>query len=617
MAYCPTVYVWYFINIVVINNLLLKTQNMKKTTYFMALFLVLAITFSCSEDFFDKQPIASTSETVFYSQKGVDALLIGTYALLAGAQGGIGDWGATPTNWTYGSVASDDAYKGSDIGDQAPANEIERWSVLTNNGYPNQKWRYVFVGVTRANEALKYLYGSEGIPAPDALRLEAEAKFLRALYNFEGWLVFKNIPIITEETEDPATVPNNVDVLPHIISDLAFAAANLPETQTQVQRPTRYAAMALAARAYMQVLDYANAKPLLDNIIASGKYELVESFHDNFKIETNNNVESIFEIQAAVNDGVSNGSLNGELGLGLNYPHGADIGMCCGFHQPSQNLVNAFKVDANGLPMFDTFNNTDLKNDQGIASSETFVPFDDEVDPRLDWTVSRRGIPYLDWGVNRGRDWIRNQADGGPYMPTVKNFFYQKDRRTLSTTTGWQSGVNANNFRLLRYSHILLWRAEVHVADGELTQAETLVNMIRERAGNEVVMGRVTTYELPPTAYPWNVTIDLTQPAANYRVEEYPTGTFAAEGAAYAMKAVQFEQRLEFATEGMRFFDLRRWDIANPGSMKATLDAFATADRRVREYMAGFTFSERAKLQPIPEHQMNLQPGVLVQNPGY
>jgi hypothetical protein len=123
------------------------------------------------------------------------------------------------------------------------------------------------------------------------------------------------------------------------------------------------------------------------------------------------------------------------MGIGLNFPHGSDIGMCCGFHQPSQNLVNAFKVDENGLPMFDTFNDEDLKNDQGVPSEETFVPTDHPVDPRLDWTVSRRGIPYKDWGINRGRDWIRKQPEGGPYMPASKPFFKKSKQVSMPIIT--------------------------------------------------------------------------------------------------------------------------------------------------------------------------------------
>jgi hypothetical protein len=436
-------------------------------------------------------------------------------------------------------------------------------------------------------------------------------------------LVFGDkIPLIPEDKIDVATTISNDNapgvVLKFITDDLAFAAANLPAKQTQPGRATKWAAKALAARAYLQVLDYASAKPLLDDIINSGQFSLATNFFDNFRIAKNNNVESIFEIQRNVND--INESLNGEMGIGLNAPYAPELGMCCGFHQPTQNLANAFKVDAAGLPLFDTFNNTDLKNDQNIASTEDFVPATDVLDPRIDFTMGRRGLPYMDWGIMRGMDWIRDQAWGGPYVTVEKTFFYKSERNTLSTTTGWQTGINANNFRYLRYGHILLWRAEVAAADGsaaELAKALSLVNQIRVRAGVEVVMGKVSITKLPlsvNTGDTWKTYVDFTKPAANYKVGTYTA--FADKNA--AMKAVQWEQRLEFATEGMRFFDLRRWDKATPGSMKATLEAFALADQRLRPVvMKGATFEEKDKYQPIPQSQMDVQPGVLKQNTGY
>ncbi len=408
---------------------------MKKAKFLIAMFLLLAMSFSCSEDFFEKNPMGSTSETIFYNEQGINSLLVGTYGIISGRPG---RWGASIQNWTFGSVASDDTYKGSELSDQAVINEIERWEVLSTNSYPAHKWESVIgMGVNRANEVLRIINLTEDLLPEVENRLKAEARFLRGFFNFEAWLVFKNIPIITEETEDPKLVSNiNPEgaVLEHIISDLKFAWENLPETQTEVGRPTKYAAMALAARAYLQVLDYSSAKPLLDNIISSNRYTLMPNFLDNYRIANNNNAESIFEIQATVND-VRN-SYNAEMGIGLNFPMGSNIGMCCGFHQPSQNLVNAYKVDVNGLPLFDTFNDSDLKNDMGVASTTTFIPFVDDVDPRLDWTVSRRGIPYRAWGINRGHDWIREQSNGGSYQTVSKPFFYQSERYTLSTTTG-------------------------------------------------------------------------------------------------------------------------------------------------------------------------------------
>jgi hypothetical protein len=600
---------------------------MKKLKIILAAFVLVAMGYSCSEEFLTKEPLGSTSENVFYNSKGINALLTGTYSMVRGSSLWDVSWGASIQNWTYGSAASDDAYKGSEISDQTPVNDIERWEVTTNNGYCADKWKLcIGMGVDRANKTIRIINATEKagtITAAQATKFRAEARFLRGLFNFEARLVFGDyIPILTEETVDPKLVKNvNAAgaVLAHIVGDLKYAYENLPETQAEVGRPTKYAAMALAARAYLQDLKYSDAKPLLDNIINSGKYSLMPKFIQNFEIATNNNAESIFEIQANVND--VNESLNAEMGIGLNWPHGGDIGMCCGFHQPSQNLVNAYKVDANGLPLFDTFNNTDFKNDQGIASGSTFVPDDvTPIDPRLDFTVSRRGIPYKDWGVNRGSDWIRKQSEGGPYLPCPKPFFKKSERYSLSTTTGWQTGINANNYRYIRYAHVLLWRAEVAASEGDLAKAKDLVNQIRTRAGNDKVMGKVKKFELPTSFYPWGADgdVDFTKPAANYKIGLYTS--FADKKA--AMQAVQWEQRLEFATEGMRFFDLRRWDGLSADlkgqSMVTILNNFAAADIRTRTaFMKGATFSENDKYWPVPQVQIDLQPGVLEQRPEF
>jgi hypothetical protein len=610
---------------------------MKKIMIMMATCMFLAILFSCSEDFLTKQPLGSSSETVFYNAKGIDALLVGAYGIIDGGAVWEVSWGASIQNWTYGSAASDDAYKGSEITDQIPVNDIERWEVMTTNNYPAEKWKLCLgMGVFRCNDILRIIDLTSGLDESERDEFIAEARFLRAMYTFEAWLVFGDkIPILTRETVeaaggDASKISNDNEphaVLNSIVADLEFAASVLPNRQSQPARPTKWAAKALEARAYLQELNYAAAKPLLQDIIDNGGFTLMPNFMDNYRIPTNNNDESIYEIQADVNDGACC-SGNAEMGIGLNWPHGSDIGMCCGFHQPSQNLVNAFRVDANGLPMFDTFNSTDLKNDQGIASEAAFDPFTDAVDPRLDWTVGRRGIPYRDWGICRGRDWIRYQPNGGPYMPAAKPFFYKSERYSLSTTTGWMTGNNANNYRYIRLTHVYLWRAECAAYEGDLPTALYYVNLIRDRADNEVVMGRVLINQLPPSVYPWGEgstdddymtggDVDWTQPAANYHIGQYTAFANADE----AMRAVQWEIRLEFATEGMRFFDLRRWDKLPAGmrvDMAATLNAFQQGDLRLRNFMQGATFNMgRDEYQPVPQDQMDLQPGVLVQNDGY
>ncbi len=180
-----------------------------------------------------------------------------------------------------------------------------------------------------------------------------------------------------------------------------------------------------------------------------------------------------------MNDGA--GGANGNFGDILNQPYG--LGSCCGFHQPSQNLVNAFKTNA-GLPMLDTYNNQDVTNDDGLNSTEPFTPYAGPLDPRLDWTVGRRGLAFLDWGINPGSNpgWVRDQHNGGPYSPK-KNVIYMAQIDKYANS-GWNSS-NANNLKLLRYADLLLYAAEANVELGLLDEALNLVNQVRTRAANK------------------------------------------------------------------------------------------------------------------------------------
>ena len=180
--------------------------------------------------------MGSTSEDVFYSENGVNALLTGAYSMVKGsAEWQLHNaWGASITNWTYGSVASDDAAKGSYVGDQIPINEIERWEVSTTNAYPADKWQLnIGMGVNRCNIVLNVIAKTTSLPAATATELKAEARFLRGMYYFESWLVFGDkIPLIPEDKVDVANTISNDNaagvVLKFIEDDLAFAAANLP-----------------------------------------------------------------------------------------------------------------------------------------------------------------------------------------------------------------------------------------------------------------------------------------------------------------------------------------------------------------------------------------------------
>jgi hypothetical protein len=379
---------------------------------------------------------------------------------------------------------------------------------------------------------------------------------------------------------------------------LDAAVANLPATQGSVGRANVWAAKALKVKALMFQKNFAAALTLAKDVIANGvttkgtKYALAANMFDNFNAETKNSSEAIFSTQQSVND--NSGGNNGGWGDVLNFPYNGGPGGCCGFYQPSISLANSYKVDANGLPLLDTWNATDFKNDQGIASGAAFSPdVTTPVDPRLDFTIGRRGVPYLDWGLHPGNDWIRDQNNGGPYA-AIKHVYYKRQAGALTDNSFWTSGITANNYTFIRFSDLLLWAAECEVEVGSLANAVTYVNQVR----NRVKSNPTSWVKMPGGAN-----------AANYQIGLYtsfPDQT-------YGRKAVRFERKLELASEGHRFFDLVRYGIAD-----VELNAYIAKEKAKRTFFANATFTKgKSEYFPIPQSQIDLSKGALKQNPGY
>lgn len=571
---------------------------------------------SCNDSFLTRPPQGQYSPASLTNSKGIEGILIGAYGMIDG-QGidGQAAWENEVQNWVFGGIPSDDAYKGTDAGDQPEQSFIERYDFQPTNGHIRNKWRGLYEGVARCNNVLDILPAVTDVSDARKKQIEAEAKFLRGYFHFEARKIFRYAPYIDEkiyDISDPNStkIPNDKEIWPNIEADFKAAAQTLPETQAQPGRPTKYAALAHLAKTYMfQGFDISTgaanaaklqeAKTVLDQIVTSGKFSLMANFSQNFDSDTRNNAESIFEVQyakSASDDGAAN------AGMGLAHPYASPWG-CCGFYQPSQNLVNAYKTDANGLPLLDTFNNEDVKNDQGIALDAPFTPYEGRLDPRLDWTVGRRGILYKDFKIHNS-DFIRDQTYAGPYSP--KKHVASKANTLLGV--GWQN-LTANNYRLIRYAHVLLWLAECEVEVGSLERARELVNMIRKRAANPNDWVKKAIQGSTRDAY--TVTND---PAANYVIKEYATPW---TDKTVARKAVRHETRLEFAMEGHRFFDLVRWGIAAD-----VLNTYVAAEGNKRAYLKGARFTKgKNEYYPIPQEAIDnaYKAGspTLVQNPAY
>lgn len=564
----------------------------RKTFYILTAFVASFLS-SCKEDFLDPNPYGRYSVQQLESRKGIEAILVGTYGMLDG-QGiaGASGWMVGSTNWVYAGVASDDAYKGTDANDQPQMTEIENYASQPANTYFYYKWLSIYEGVARANDVIKLANSITALTAEEKKAYIAQARFLRGHFHFEAKRLWNKVPYITEAS---TSYDNKTDIWPMIEADFKAAYDNLPATQALVGKVNKWAAGAYLGKVLLYEKKFSEAKAIFDVVIASGvtsnnkKYNLLDQYWKNFDIAFENSEESVFAQQTQASGIVT---ASAETSYELAYPYGGVWG-CCGFYQPSQNLVNSFKVDAMGLPFLDgSYNNTNLTNDEGITSSN---PFTNDVttplDPRLDWTVGRRGIPYYDFGPHPGRSWIRDQPYAGPYSPK-KHVTKQSDLFVNTNVNNVRQ--TAKNYNIIRFADVLLLAAEAEIEAGSLLKAQEYINRVRARAAN-------------PAGF-------VQGAPANYKIEQY-TVPFASQDV--ARNAVRFERRLELAMEGHRFFDLVRWGIADQ-----VLNTYLAKEKDRRTYKrnsAGFTKGKN-EYYPIPNRVIEVarvNGNTLEQNPGY
>ena len=600
-----------------------------KNVSLLSISLILLITFAvvaCKKSFLDKPPLGTLNPEIVATESGVNGLLIGAYSLVDG-EGASGDGFASgASNWTYGGVASDDAYKGSDPSDVADVAPFEQFVTLTpTNGAIPQKWSVCYAGVQRANDVMRIMAITPGISDSAHSVITAQARFLRAFYHFEAKKVFGNIPFVDETiTQDNTGITNTTDAWPRIEDDLKFAADSLPDFWgSDVGRANKWAAKALLATVYMFEHKYTDAQPLLLDVITNGKtakgekYKLTDNFYSNFNPAQKNSSESVFAAQTSVQDGSSvdwGGDPNGNYGDILNFPYNGGPGACCGFYNPSQDLANAYKTDANGLPLLDESYAAKpwVSDPAGAAYSGT-------LDPRIDWTAGRPGIPYLDWGPHPGSKWIRNPQNDGVMSPK-KNVYAasQKDQYTDVGSAYWgPTELVANNVNIIRFSDVLLMYAEALVEAGDDATAMTYVNKVRDRAAkSEFWVKKDGKYNAAIGAYEGGTDAD------KYNIKPYTAATFGT--GAQAMKAVRFERRLELAMEGHRFFDLQRYnfDTQYPLSMATVINTYIDREKGQRPIKLTAHFAEhKNEYFPIPQETFNNlnADGTqrITQNPGY
>jgi hypothetical protein len=531
------------------------------------LFLAAGTLFGCKESFLTDAAAAQgvLDQSVLANAAGVEGNLIAAYRALDWTSGLNASQCAGASDWCWASVPSDDAYKGTEPSDFTALNDIElfHWSTGLADGVLNDKWKAIYEGVSRANATLNLMTQvvkdkPAELSATDQAGIKGEATFLRAHFMFEAYKIFGNVPYLREtDTDLRKASENKAAVGADIIKDLDVAIANLPDTprKGQVGRATKWTATAYKGKVLMYLGQYANALPVLQSVVASGKYSLQPSYDQvwtGFKAYENG-PETIFAYQASANDGEPSGN-NANYGERLNFPHSGSPFGCCGFHQPSQNLVNFFKTDAAGLPLAlsDAANWNSDNRDLRAAVTATI-----NFDPRLDWTAGRNGVPFKDWGLHDST-WIRNIPNGGTY--SAKKNVHEKASGAQSSV-GWvNTQLNSVNIHILRYADILLLLAEAEAQTGDYTNAMIHTNMVRTRAAAKA--------QGPGTSSA-NIAVPINDPSitwAKYVINPYPASYFTA---ATALNTIKTERRLELAMEGQRFFDLKRW-----GEMETTIAAY-------------------------------------------
>jgi hypothetical protein len=586
---------------------------MKKSRSIFTVVTFIAVLISgCSNDFLTREPLAQLGQNSLETEDGVNGILLGAYAMLDGTGlDGQAPWENDIQAWVF-NLASDDALKGTDAGDQPEESFLEAYDWQSFNGHITNKWRGLYKGIARANDAIvsAKALAPEAISDENRAQIIAEATFLRGLFHMEARKMWRSPPYVGDDVfnindVESTKVPNDREIWPLIEADFVAAASILPETQAQVGRPTSWAAKAFLAKCKMyqgwdesgtaNAAKLGEAKTLLDEIVNSGKYSLVPKFEDNFLIATRNNAESIFEVQYAVSSATGDAS---DQGMGLAHPY-IDPWGCCGFYQVSQNLVDAFKTTG-GLPELDTFAATHVSPDVNADGSSVYTG---TLDPRIDHSVGRPGILYKGFKIYQ-TDFVRDITYAGPYFS--KKHVAEPAGFGVS---GW-GNLSANNYRMMRYDMILLWLAEAEVEVGSLERARELVNEVRARAANPAGFVPKATQGAERNDF----TVEAGVPAANYDIALY---TLPWTDQATARKAVRFESRLEFAMEGHRIYDLQRWGIA-----AQVLNAYIASEAPFRIYLAGRSYTApKNRYFPIPSQAIDRSyvEGVptLTQDPNY
>ena len=551
-------------------------------TYFNFKYMAIATVFAASslsltscDDFLDLKPTGTFTEEQL-DDSSIEGIMASAYAGLEAHFFGNNESFAGPiTNWVF-DVRSDDALKGGgDITMEQYIHQLEVSNVTSDNAVALDKWRNNYYAISRVHKAMNAIENSN--IANKATYL-GELTLLRAYFYFDLIRIFKQVPYFTEN-EDPngkrADEYTRDQIFSFIKQDLVDAYSVLPEEQSQAGRFNKYVAAAVMAKVSAFTSNWSDVETYANYVIASNKYDFYDNYGDMSKIEFNNKKESIMAVQFSTAN--NNAHINWSNLLNTTYSEGALFGTGDDFFLGSQNLVDAFATDNNGLPYLDGSDHYVKTTENGDGN------YDGNVDPRLDFTVGRLGMPFR--GHTYNKKWCRAYDIYGEYSGK-KGLI---DPSSPDMVQGFPWGASALNYCIIRYSDIVLLKAEALIEQNkQLDEARTLINDVRKKAQRSID-GNYTPQDLDP----FN---------ANYNVGLYPSEGWTQE---YARKAVRMERRLELAMEGNRWFDLLRWNTA-----VSTVNAYMQSEQRYHTYYAGNSISEDELYFSVPYEEVNNSNGL-------
>lgn len=463
---------------------------------------------------------------------------------------------------------------------------------------PNIKtvWSYTYKNISRANRILEALDKLEGKYSTTELNtLRAEARFFRAFAYSRLITLWGDVPFyVTSITPEEAFEMGRTDkavVLKQIYEDYDYAAENLPVANnnsgaTRVDKGTAYA---YKARTALYQHDYGTAANAAQDCMDLEVYDLAPDYGELFRDKTRGSKEVIFSVAHS-----SDLELD-ENGKPTTQAIGSFIARSAGgTHnaQPSWELLAVYEMTngktidepGSGFDPHDPFANRDPRCLETFAAPGSRIY-------GIEWNPAPNALEVMDYTQNR---MITNKDSKGG--SDASNCAYNGCCLRKGAQESWRTTLyNDNPVILMRYADVLLMYAEACLEKGDIVGARKYLNQVRKRAR-----------ESSP--------LDAKRVIQKYVPDTKPTSLpdITSDNVAEVRLAIWNERRFEFACEGIRRMDLMQQERYGEIMTAVYSNGYATEDVDKGRY-----YTKERELFPIPQNDIDLSRGALVQNPGY